>query len=437
MPQVLVLWLGVAIVIGVIYLLIKQYETRLVLMAAGLLMCLIGGSFMKGFDSFAQRMVFAGLIQTILSVMGFAYVMKITKCDAHLVNLLVGGLSRVRIILVPATVLVTAFINVSLTSAAGVSAAVGAILIPLMISLGVHPAMAASAVMAGTFGSMVSPGLSHNAFIASKLLKVEVMQVIAVHYWADIVAVVIGAVSLAILAVVLRENSGYVPDASHKTAEVSKPNAIYAIIPLIPVGLLILSSVVSGKTAPAWGQSLVAAVPALKGLSVPASMLFGSILAIAVTRTSPTLCTKEFFKGMGDAYGSVMGIIIAAAVFVAGMEATGLVREFNTLLKESAAIAKWAATYGPFALAVIMGSGDAATLAFNEAVSPHAQQFGMEIANMASLATLSGALGRTMSPLAGAAIICAGLAGVNPLEIAKRNAPGMIIAAFVGMLMLV
>jgi len=55
---------------------------------------------------------------------------------------------------------------------------------------------------------------------------------------------------------------------------------------------------------------------------------------------------------------------------------------------------------------------------------------------MGSIATLGGALGRTMSPIAGAAIICASIAGVNPMELAKRNAPGMIIAVIVSMFIL-
>ena len=33
-----------------------------------------------------------------------------------------------------------------------------------------------------------------------------------------------------------------------------------------------------------------------------------------------------------------------------------------------------------------------------------------------------------MSPVAGGMIICATLAGVSPMETAKRNAPGMILA---------
>lgn len=432
----MMVWIGVAVIVGVVYLLIKQKETRLVLISAGFLLCLISLKPMEAFAAFQKAMVTAGLIQTILSVMGFAYVMKLTKCDAHLVNMMVGVLSNVRIIIVPAVALVTAFINISLSSAAGVSAAVGSIMIPLMMSLGVHPAMAASAVMAGTFGSMLSPGLSHNAYIANDLLKgVPVMDVIGVHWNVSLIAMLIGAVSLMVLAILRKETSGFKPDAAHQVAQIEKSNIFYGLVPIIPVLLLALSAYLS-KSSADWAKSFIVAMPWFKNLSVPAAMIIGAVLGLAVTRTNPTAGSKEFFRGMGDAYASVMGIIIAAGVFVAGMQAIGLVDTLIAALKESTSLAKYAAAYGPFLLAIITGSGDAATLAFNGAVTPHAQQFGMGIAQMGSLATLGGCLGRTMSPLAGAAIVCAGLAGVNPLEIAKRNAPGMIIAVTVCMLLL-
>jgi len=57
------------------------------------------------------------------------------------------------------------------------------------------------------------------------------------------------------------------------------------------------------------------------------------------------------------------------------------------------------------------------------AVTPHANQFGLEFINMGSMAFLEGVLGRAMSPITGATIICAGIAGVNPIEVAKRNTP--------------
>ena len=54
------------------------------------------------------------------------------------------------------------------------------------------------------------------------------------------------------------------------------------------------------------------------------------------------------------------------------------------------------------------GSGDAAAVAFNKAVTVHAADFGVSAMDMGSMAAIGGALGRTMSPVAGGLIICAG-----------------------------
>ena len=90
-------------------------------------------------------------------------------------------------------------------------------------------------------------------------------------------------------------------------------------------------------------------------------------------------------------------------------------------------LARWGGSLGPFVLAVITGSGDAATFAFNEAVTPHALDFGMQVPNLGSLALISGSLGRTMSPIAGVVILISGLAMVPPIQLVKRTAIPMIV----------
>ena len=50
---------------------------------------------------------------------------------------------------------------------------------------------------------------------------------------------------------------------------------------------------------------------------------------------------------------------------------------------------------------------------------------------LGSMAQLGAGIGRSMSPVAGAGIIIAGLAGINPMEMAKRNAVPCIIATVV------
>ncbi len=426
---------GILIIIATIYFLIKRYDSRLVLLASGVLMALLAGKPMDAFNAFAKSMTEGGLIEAVCSVMGFALVMKFTGCDKHLINLVAKWLIKVRPILIPGATLATFAINIALPSAAGTAAAVGAIFIPLLISAGISPAIAAAAVKSGTYGSMLSPGLAHNQIVA-KLAHMDVMSVIAVHSKADIISVIIAAISVTVVAILLKEHKGYKNSQTVAFTETAagveagvatggtaatKTNILYAIVPVIPIVMLVLGA--TGK------------VPIFK-MGVPQAMVIGSIIAIVVTRKNPVEITKSFFDGMGAAYAQIMGIIIAAGVFVSGMKAIGLVDAFITAMLQSTGIVKLAAAFGPFALAILAGTGDGAAVAFNEAVTPHAQQFGLEIVNMGSMAALGGALGRTMSPITGATIICAGIAGVNPMEVAKRNAPGMMIAIIVAMFLL-
>lgn len=104
-----------------------------------------------------------------------------------------------------------------------------------------------------------------------------------------------------------------------------------------------------------------------------------------------------------------------------------MIDAFVNYLTHANEVAKLGAALGPYLMAIVTGSGDAATFAFNEAVTPHAAQFGMSIDSLGYLAAISGNFGRLSSPLAGGMIIAAGLAGVSPFEIVKRTAPVMFI----------
>lgn len=412
------IWLGGLIVLLTFAAIIKKYETRMVLFLSGLLMALLSGKPLDAIAAFQAAMINGGLVPVICTVMGFAFVMRLTKCDSHLVHLLAGPLTKFRAILIPGAVLVTWTINIALPSAAGCAAAVGAILIPALMAAGVHPAMAASAVLAGTWGSVISPGNSHNPFVA-KLANVDVMTVIATLTSTALAAVVVVAIGLTITAFVRKEHQGYQSDVSVTANDDFKVNYIQALVPMVPLILLVL------------GSKQIALIPEV---TVPQAMIFGVILGFVVTWQNPQEITKQFFNGMGDAYANVIGIIIAAAVFTKGMELIGLTGSLITVMKNSQSIAKVAASFGPFLVAILSGSGDAAALAFNGAITPHAKQFGYGIIEMGSTAQIVGALGRSMSPVAGAAIVCAQLARVSPIEITKRNGPIMLMAAIVIMM---
>lgn len=416
----------------VIYLLIKRRDTKTVLIGAGVIMALVALNPMAAFNSFASKMTTGSLIMAICGSMGFAYVMRYTKCDQHLVGLLTAPLKNVGFFLIPIAITLTFFINIAIPSAAGCSAAVGATLIPVMMAAGVKPAMAASAVLAGTFGSMLSPGTSHNAIVA-KMAGVSVPENIAGHAQYVFVAGIIAVIGVSLVALVLKDynkNTSYELSNSEENKKF-KPNFIYAMMPLVPLLILICGGIVSiyGKTATINGVLLKdISWLAWTNMGVAQAMLIGSILAIFVTMTNPEKISKEFFNGMGSAYADIMGIIIAASVFVSGLDALGAIKVAIAYLKESDEIVRWGATFGPFLMAVITGSGDAAAIAFNEAVTPHAVDLGYDTIKLGMAAADAGAIGRSMSPIAGAAIVCAGLAQVSPTELFKRNAVPMILA---------
>lgn len=411
--------LGCILVLITLFLLIKRYEARMVLVAAGIVMCACAGNPMAALNSFAKGMG-SSMISSACSSMGFALVMRFTGCDKHLINFLAKGLTKVHFLIIPGVVLATFAVNMALPSAAGTAAAAGAIFIPIMMGAGIHPAMAAAAVKCGTYGSMLNPGLAHNPFVA-KIAGVSVMDVIAFHYKANLASLVIAAITITVIAYMTHENKDHFAEGL-ELEENFKVNYLYALMPIIPIAILLL------------GATKI--VPIFK-MGVAQAMIIGCILALAVTRTNPAELTKSFFDGMGKAYADIIGIIISAGVFVAGMNAMGLVKAFTNAMLNNPAIVKIAASIGPFLLGLIVGSGDAATFAFNEAITPHAADFGMTPVQMGSMATLGGTLGRTMSPIAGATIIVAGIAGVNPMEIAKRNALPMVLAMVVGMTVLV
>ena len=139
----------------------------------------------------------------------------------------------------------------------------------------------------------------------------------------------------------------------------------------------------------------------------------------------------SFCKGAGDGFNNVVILIAAAALFAAGMKSIGLTGALVDAMKGSQSVAMISAAVGPFLMAVVSGSGNAAALAFNEAITPHAADFGMTIVQLGAVAQIAAGIGRTMSPVAGGVIILAGIAGVNPMQVVKRTALPCVAAVIV------
>ena len=433
------IWIGLAIVVVTFYLIYKNYEARLVLALSGLVMAFIGqvvvgtnGGVSAAVDAFVKQLVNGGLVPTIVTVMGFGYVMTFTKCSDHLVNLLVKPLARVPVIVIPGAVIITWLLNIVLPSAAGIAAAVGVLLIPALIALKVRPVMDAAAVFIGTWGSVVSPGLMFNpqiadiAFKAKEIPAPDAMIVIMQEALPCAIGALVAAICLTIICIVLKEGVGStkivkeLPDGE-EIQKNFKVNPIKAIIPIIPLALLVLAS------------KQVGVLPT-KAFSVPVCMLIGTAIGLIVALFNKQKigeASKKFCRGAGDGFCDVVILIAAAAMFASGMKAIGLTGALVDAMKGSQSVAMFAAAAGPFVMAAISGSGNAAALAFNQAITPNAADFGLTIVQLGAVAQIAAGLGRSMSPVAGGVIILAGIAGVNPMEVVKRTAIPAIVALIV------
>lgn len=405
-------------VLVTIYALIKRYETRFVLLAAGFAMALFSLKPMIAFQQFDASMTKSSLIIAICSAMGFAATISLTKCDVHLVALLTRPLRKLGVFLLPACMVVTSFCAIAIPSTAGLCAAVGPSLIPILIRAGFKPAIAAAAIVCSTTPALFNPGVAHNVFVA-KLADMEVMAFITKFFMplaGFSIAIIIG---LTIICFLYRDYKKPVNTSSEvaQEKEVSnlpaKVNLFYAIAPLIPVAILLYVSLYTTMK-----------------MSVATAMLIGTAYALVITRSNPAEVTKKFFDGMGKGYGNILGIIIAAGVFAAGLKAAGVVDMLVEALTSANHLARIGGAFGPYLMGVLTGSGDAAAFAFNEAVTPNAAKFGLQIADLGWLAVICGSFGRLSSPLAGGVILVAGMAGVNPMEIVKRSAPVMLCVLF-------
>lgn len=412
--------LGVVIVIGSVALMVKKVDSKVILLIAGLLMALIGGSLQAGFDGFTDGLATTSILEPIITSTGFAAVMKITGCDKHLVYAMLKLLKteKAKMVLLPITMVVTTIINLALNSATATAASMGAVMIPVMIASGYHPAAAAAAILISTYGSILNPGHSSNAVVA-EISGTTTMDVVYNQIDVFVVTFLIQIVVLMIL-IKIRKEDRYVSENTEavSTDEVDnfKVNALKAFCVFIPILLLMCGTM----------------VPVLSELSVGHAMIIGCAIAALVTKTGPKQIMKEFWKGAGSGFTGTFSIVVCATVFVTGMTTIGLIDAMTNLFINSPSIAKISASVGPALMAIITGTGTGMAVAFNQAVSANAEAFGMLPINMGGLVTLGSCMARALSPVAGVVILTSGIAGCTPGEAIKKQIPSFVIAMIAG-----
>jgi DcuC family C4-dicarboxylate transporter len=163
-------------------------------------------------------------------------------------------------------------------------------------------------------------------------------------------------------------------------------------------------------------------------ISLFASMALHAIIArnLKELETGIIAC----WNGMGRAFSTIITLIIAADIFASGLIALGLI-DGLLLLSNSMG---WGAIgililfiALIFFASILMGSGNASFFAFGPLIPNLANTLGIPGIKLLLPMQLASSMGRAVSPIAGVVIATSGIADVNPMDVAKRNFPPMII----------
>jgi DcuC family C4-dicarboxylate transporter len=467
---------GLVVIVVAIWLIQRQVDVRLVLIAAALLIGLLAGHLSVVVQTFLQTFAREQFVLPICTAMGFAWVLRYTGCDRHLVHLLIRPVQRFRALLIPGAVVVTYLINVPIISQASTVMAVGPVLLPLLQVARVSPVTAGAALMLGASvgAEILNPGAPEVQTVSEALqanprycvgrnlpFSLLQMAVATVLFWwlsvraerredkkaapiangspepANAAEGIQTTSALRGLTPPAREN----PDAPSGGRQSPGPregeppnfqvNLIRALVPVVPVVLLFLAGPPLNviHVPPAWlvGPGDAPGVRAESRL-IGAAMLIGVVLAGLASHGKAGGIARAFFDGAGYAYAHIISVIVAAQCFGKAVESIGLA----ALL--AGAIQRWPALLVPIAaatslvFALVCGSGFAATQSlFRFFVGP-ARALGVDPVGVGSVVSLSTAAGRTMSPVAAVVLLSAELTGTKPLDLTRRVVFPLLVA---------
>ena len=125
---------GFAIIGLAVYAIYHRAEVRLTLLLAALALGTLAGEPMSIVRKFLVTFTDEKFVVPLCTALGFAYVLRHTQCDQHLVHLLMQPLRRARFFLIPGTVVVGFLVNIPIVSQTSTAVTLGTVVVPLLLN---------------------------------------------------------------------------------------------------------------------------------------------------------------------------------------------------------------------------------------------------------------------------------------------------------------
>src|SRR5262245_11274378 len=151
---------ALAVVVAAVVLVVRGWDVRLVLLAAAVTISAFAGDVARVLREFLATFSNEKFVVPICTAMGFAYVLRYTGCERHLVLLLVKPLRCVRWLIVPGVIAVGFLVNIPVISQTSTAVCIGPVVVPLMRAAGYSlPTIGACLLLgASVGGELLNPG---------------------------------------------------------------------------------------------------------------------------------------------------------------------------------------------------------------------------------------------------------------------------------------
>ncbi|MBX3399394.1 MAG: C4-dicarboxylate transporter DcuC [Gemmataceae bacterium] len=430
-------WLSLAVVGLAVAAIVRGREVRLVLILAAMTLGTLGGDPAAIVREFLSTFSSEKFVVPICCAMGFAYILRHTGCDAHLVRLLMKPVRRVRFLLIPGVLLVAFTVNIPVISQTSVAVCVGPVVIPLFKAAGYGPMTIAACLALGASigGELLNPGAPELLTVRGKT-GVETM-ILARQYIPPLLIPYVLVAGLVFWFQSVRENRTATATEPEPAAGGERINVLKAAVPLVPLALLFLTGPPLNLLA--IPQDWLAKTPESFGSRlIGAAMLVGVLCALLVSPGHAKDGAKQFFEGAGYGFTNVISLIVTGACFAEGMKLCGLAAALGHAIAGSPELMLPLAAVVPMLFAFVSGSGIASTKGLYEFFHDPAVALGHDPNAVGAVVSMGAAAGRTMSPVAAVVLMSGTLTGAKPFDIVKRVAPPLMagLAASVALRML-
>lgn len=436
------LLIGVLVATGVGRYIIKGYSATGVLMVGGILLLII--SALMGHQVLPASAKSTGLSATdiveyikvllmsrggdlgmmIMMLCGFAAYMTHIGANDMVVKLASRPLQYINspYLLMIAAYFVACLMSLAVSSATGLGVLLMATLFPVMVNVGISRG-AAAAICASPAAIILAP-TSGDVVLAAKASE---MPLIDFAFKTTLPISIAAIICMAIAHFFWQRYLDKKENVSHEMLDVNeiKTNApsFYALLPFTPIiGVLIFD----GK----WG-------PELHIITV----LVICMLAAAIIEFLRGFDAQKVFvglevayRGMADAFASVVMLLVAAGVFAQGLSTVGFISSLIDLAQSfgtGGIVMMMVLVVITMLAAMTTGSGNAPFYAFVELIPKLSAQMGVNPAYLTIPMLQASNLGRTLSPVSGVVVAVAGMAKISPFEVVKRTSVPVLVGLVV------